>query len=251
MSPQQYVSCSDKLNGGCDGGSLVVTMGYTALNSFGGVSTLNEYPYTDYRGGTTEECLLDDKTLAVEIEEPKIAFDTTPVGNYQDRLQLVKSILVNQPVAVAMVSSCWTFQSYRRGIMTDDGKCACTDPVSSVLDHTVLLTGYDDTTDPPSFTLKNQWGTGWGEKGYFRVSQEEVGPYGLFGILGHGVIPGLVTNTTAPVEDEKQKTPLKPWAIILIIAAGCVVCWGVYKYAMTKRAENKAGEETAAPAADT
>jgi C1A family cysteine protease len=219
MSFQQYVSCNDG-NSACDGGSLVIGMGYTWLNEFGGLSTLNEYPYTDYRGKTTTECEVKEKPLAVEIKQPKIAFDVLPVMQFEDRLNLVKSVLAEQPIAMVMKSSCRTLSMYRKGILTDDGDCACLDPYCA--DHAVLMVGYDDSSDPPSFKLKNSWGKSWGEDGYFRVSQQEAGPWGLFGILGHGVVPGIVTNSTAAVEDEKQKTPLKPWAIILIVLAGFV-----------------------------
>jgi hypothetical protein len=242
MSIQQYISCNDG-NLGCDGGNLVLGMGYTWLNEFGGLATLNEYPYTDSNGDTTEECELDDKVLAVEIKDPKVAFDTLPVMQFEDRLNLVKSILAEQPISMSMKSACKTLSNYRKGIMTDDGDCVCLDPYCA--DHAVLMVGYDDTTDPPSFKLKNSWGNSWGEDGYFRVSQQETaGPYGLFGILGHGVIPGAVTNTTAQVYEEEPKERMETWAIILIIVACVVACSCLGKILMGMQGD-KSGEETA------
>ena len=95
-----------------------------------------------------------------------------------------------------------------------------------------ILTPCIDTSDPPSFKLKNSWGTMWGEDGYFRIAQTEKGRYGLFAVLAHGVIPGLAYNVTGQIADPKQDVPLKPWAIVLIVVAsiaGCMCIVGVFK----------------------
>ena len=39
--------------------------------------------------------------------------------------------------------------------------------------HAVLIVGYDDANQ--AFIVKNSWGTGWGETGYFRIAYSEVG----------------------------------------------------------------------------
>ncbi len=39
--------------------------------------------------------------------------------------------------------------------------------------HAVLIVGYDDVNQ--AFIVKNSWGTGWGETGYFRIAYSEVG----------------------------------------------------------------------------
>jgi C1A family cysteine protease len=38
--------------------------------------------------------------------------------------------------------------------------------------HAVLIVGFDDTEQ--SFKVKNSWGTGWGEAGYFRIAYSEL-----------------------------------------------------------------------------
>jgi hypothetical protein len=45
--------------------------------------------------------------------------------------------------------------------------------------HAVLVTGYDDSTQ--SFTVKNSWGAGWGEAGYFRVAYSQLSSTIMFG----------------------------------------------------------------------
>jgi PKD repeat protein len=40
--------------------------------------------------------------------------------------------------------------------------------------HAITAVGWDDTTDPPCFIVKNSWGSTWGESGYFRIAQTEL-----------------------------------------------------------------------------
>jgi len=63
-------------------------------------------------------------------------------------------------VAVAINAESFHFQFYSGGIMTY--KCG-TD-----LDHGVLVVGYGAENGKTFWKLKNSWGAGWGEKGYFR-----------------------------------------------------------------------------------
>ncbi|MFQ6092938.1 MAG: C1 family peptidase [bacterium] len=43
--------------------------------------------------------------------------------------------------------------------------------------HAIVLVGWDDTTTPPCWIVKNSWGPRWGERGYFRIRMgtNEVG----------------------------------------------------------------------------
>ncbi len=46
--------------------------------------------------------------------------------------------------------------------------------------HCVLIVGYDDTTQ--CFIVKNSWGAGWGESGYFRIAYSECTDAVTFGM---------------------------------------------------------------------
>ena len=36
------------------------------------------------------------------------------------------------------------------------------------IDHAVLMTGYGAENEIPFWNIKNSWGPGWGEKGFYR-----------------------------------------------------------------------------------
>jgi hypothetical protein len=177
LSFQQLISCDDE-NYGCNGGDLSYAMKYSVA---AGVTRLADYPFSDGDGSTAEECLLieGDTELAVVAETGKMIdyYDSMP---FAERLALFKSTLATTgPIAMVIKSSCQTISNYRSGILNDDGDCACDSP--NCIDHAILMVGYDDLSDPPSIKIKNSWGTGWGENGYFRVSQREAnGRYGEF-----------------------------------------------------------------------
>mmetsp|Transcript_62753 Transcript_62753/g.152793 ORF Transcript_62753/g.152793 Transcript_62753/m.152793 type:complete len:534 (-) Transcript_62753:156-1757(-) len=224
VSFQQFVSCN-KQNLGCDGGNLVIAALYSVLNDFDGVARLNEYEYTDYRGETTEECKVDtvDYPRAVEVSKPEVVAGFDFFGSFDDRLREFKEALAEKPVAMVIRSSCKTLSNYKKGIMTDDGDCACS--AVDCIDHAVLMVGYDDTDPTPYFKLKNSWGDDWGEGGYFRIAQTEKGRFGLFGMLAEGVVVDA-QNVTVQVYDEEQETPFDQWwVILLIVLAGvCLIC---------------------------
>jgi C1A family cysteine protease len=48
--------------------------------------------------------------------------------------------------------------------------------------HGVVIVGWDDTTTPPCWIVKNSWGSGWGELGYFRIKRgdSDIGSYAAF-----------------------------------------------------------------------
>eukprot|EP00934_Nitzschia_sp_Nitz4_P003677 Nitzschia sp. Nitz4//scaffold12_size214221//113406//114812//NITZ4_001504-RA/size214221-processed-gene-0.160-mRNA-1//-1//CDS//3329535032//3667//frame0 len=235
LSHQQFISC-DTNNYGCNGGSLVYALAYPLLFT-DGIARLVDYPYTDSGGKTTTKCNTKAEA-AVAVTEASYVVDFYDDYTFEERVDLMKTAVSKQPVAIVLKSACKLFQSYSSGILTEDEDCACTTPLCA--DHAVLLVGYDDTSSPPSWLIKNSWSDRWGEDGYVRISQaaSDIGPYGLFGMLVHGVVPDLAYNLTdggvsfSDVDDDVSADDddilnLAWWAWILIIAAIMLVAYSI------------------------
>ena len=227
LSFQQLISCN-KRNLGCGGGSTPIGVRYAIENWYGGVRSLEEYPFTDANGTTSEFCELEGDTPAPTLN---ITSAVTVAGldssvTFEKRLETFKVALMKKPISVILKSSCKLFSNYVSGVLTDDDDCACDD--SSCYDHSVLMVGYNDTAETPYFRFKNSWGTKWGEEGYFRVSQKEIasGPYGLFGIYGEGIMvdvePSLSPDSS---ELDEFKFPLPIWAMVTIAVLASICCF--------------------------
>ena len=226
VSFQQFISCDDQ-NAGCNGGDTVLAMDYALNNPFGGMTTLNEYPYTDEAGTTTESCAVSGQRLAIDLgNDGRIVTSFSNSDSFASRMTIMKSALLERPISIIMRAMCDTLSLYKAGVLTSDGDCACSS--LDCLDHAVLLVGYDDSADIPYWLIKNSWGPDWGEDGYFRVSQ--VNPtgatdsWGLFGVLAQGVVPLNAYNVTGEVPDEPQTTnSLETWQIVVVAAVGAAV----------------------------
>ena len=147
FSEQQLVDCSKaEGNQGCNGGLMDDAFTYLEKNK---IETEADYGYTA-RDGTCKY----DATKGVTGD--KSFHDVTP----KDPVAL-KTALQGGPVSVAIDAGGLNFQLYFGGIM----KHFC----GTSLDHGVLVVGYGTEGSTDYWILKNSWGAGWGEKGYFRI----------------------------------------------------------------------------------
>jgi len=163
LSFQQMISC-DKQNDGCDGGTVETAYQYAISNSFGGLTSSDEYPFVDSDGTTTSTCDLTDKSVVVKVDDPRTVIGFNQDFPFDERVTKMKKAAARQPVSISVNTNCDTFTNYAGGIITDDGNCTCSS--TSCIDHTVLLVGYNDTSNPPYWLIKNSWGTSWGEVSY-------------------------------------------------------------------------------------
>ena len=97
------------------------------------------------------------------------------------------------PVPAAVASDNSVFQFYKEGVLTSS---AC----GTGINHAILIVGYGNDTDgTPFWTIKNTWGTNWGEYGYVRIQRDlEAGSPGVCGINTYAVIPLLSQNVDLP-----------------------------------------------------
>ena len=149
LSEQQLVDCSGKYgNQGCNGGLMDNAFKYIIANK--GITTEANYPYTA-RDGTCN-------TAAA-------AKAAATISGYKDvasnNLNSLIAAVAITPISVAVEADQAAWQSYRGGTVT--GNCGTN------LDHGVLIVGYQTTSSPNYWTVKNSWGTGWGLAGYIQI----------------------------------------------------------------------------------
>jgi len=86
-------------------------------------------------------------------------------------LALKEALCRYGPLAVTLYASLPSFGGYTRGVYSGEFKTGNAvvgaDGVKRVVDHAVLLVGWDDGKQ--AWLIKNSWGLGWGEKGYMWI----------------------------------------------------------------------------------
>ena len=158
------MDCSKSLgNEGCNGGDMDLAFKFAEATA---MDTEKAYPYHAYDG----KC----NTTIQGVAKVTNYVDVTP-----NSPQALMTAVALGPVSVAIDASSDAFQDYDFGIMTDSFDCG-TD-----LDHGVLVVGYGSTGGrwpTPYWILKNSWGSGWGESGYFRVYRDMKAGPGMCGL---------------------------------------------------------------------
>jgi C1A family cysteine protease len=168
LAEQTLLSCDT--SGGCNGGSGATAARYLRDR---GATTENCQPYAT---NDTEPCNTDcDRTYAISRYQrilPVASSDPTPTS--AEMIEILKSHLASHgPLWTSMVVYD-EFYDYRSGIY------AITDtPGTRMGGHAILLIGYDDVNS--AFIVKNSWGSGWGESGFFRIAYGEVDSIVEFG----------------------------------------------------------------------
>jgi len=149
LSAQELIDCFGNDNG-CDGG-IGPEQVVKCVMRLGGIETLQTYPYIAEQGN---QC-----NFQVNLSVPSSVTGYVPItgelGIYQQA-----STASGGPVLVCVDAS--TRSSYSGGILTQ-----CGDDI----DHCVQLTGYSDYGHAnASWTLRNSWGSDWGENGYIQIA---------------------------------------------------------------------------------
>jgi C1A family cysteine protease len=163
LSEQELVDCARGVkygSMGCSGGQMEGAFKYVIAN---GQCSDASYPYTSKDSGTCQSC-----SSVVKISS---CSDVNP----SDQLSL-KAAVARQPVSVAIEADTRYFQSYSGGILTST---SC----GTNLDHGVLIVGYGTENGQKYWTVKNSWGTTWGESGYIRIARSDgTSDVGICGI---------------------------------------------------------------------
>jgi len=154
LSEQELVDC-DKYDNGCNGG--LPTNAYEAIIELGGLELERDYDYE----GDDERCHFN-KTMVKAVVKGGVTLPT-------NETQMAQWLLKNGPISIGINANAMQF--YYGGV-SHPWRFLC-NPQS--LDHGVLIVGFGIhhyplfRKDLPFWIVKNSWGTGWGEQGYYRV----------------------------------------------------------------------------------
>lgn len=164
LAEQILISCQN--SDGCSGGWPSQASAY--IKSIG-LPLETCFPYTAYDaqdGGNSVYCseaCLDWQNSTYKILD---------YGSVSFSVSAIKDALVNSGPLVTTFNVYSDFYSYNGGVYeyttgTIEGG------------HAVLIVGYDDVNQ--CFIVKNSWGSGWGEAGYFNIAYSELSSPIYFG----------------------------------------------------------------------
>ena len=175
LSEQVIVSCVS--GNDCNGGWYFDALDY--VKNYG-VSPENCYPYTATNGSCSNKCSNPDYLVKISNYTSKWGLWGEPAN-----VNNIKAQLQYGPICVAMlVPEDGTFDSYSGGVYNYNGGYI---PWAGN-GHAVLIVGYNDSEQ--YLKVKNSWGTGWGESGYFRIAYDDVTDdvkFGMYGCVASGV----------------------------------------------------------------
>lgn len=184
LSTEQILEC-DEFDTACYGGWP--SGAYKSVIESGGLASHDDYP--DRWNGLTiclanqafnESCgdgMCDDPPLTSwcdisceHTQHKKVAHITDWASLSEDEDEIAKILATHGPISVAIDASGggigflfpW-LKSYKKGV-ANPKKCT-----TDALDHAVLIVGMGEEKGQKYWTIKNSWGTSFGESGFFRL----------------------------------------------------------------------------------
>jgi len=147
LSEQDLVDC-DTIDQGCNGGLMDQAM--STVVAAGGLESEADYPYEGV-GGT---CQFSKAKVASSIS----SWECLPQS---DEKNMAAYVSAHGPLSIAINAG--PMQFYMGGVANP---LFCS---PSGLDHGVAIVGYGTEGSKDYWIIKNSWGTGWGEKGFYRI----------------------------------------------------------------------------------
>lgn len=190
LAEQILVSCSGA--GSCSGGYSASASNY--IRDYG-LPVESCFAYTATNNVCSNACA-DWQNGTATVYKVK-GWHTASTSTGSQKVQDIKNALYAYGPVVASFYVYNDFYSYRSGVYSYVSG-------SYLGAHAVLIVGYDDAQQ--AFIVKNSWGTGWGESGYFMIAYSEVGgttnfAYSAIAYDGYGDNPPPVPDPVDPTPD--------------------------------------------------
>jgi C1A family cysteine protease len=213
LSEQVLLSCSGA--GSCGGGYVNKVANFLVGTGDSGEST---FAYT----GADTACA---KAAAGWKDSAYKITSWQFVANWNNKVtpDMIKNALINSGPLPVTFNVNNDFYSYKSGVYSSVGS-------SYVGRHAVTIVGYDDAAQ--AFIVKNSWGTGWGENGYFRVAYNQL--YGAgstveFGqeVLAYGpaIKPGTVCLYSLSQTSQTTSAAAYTGSVDVTVSAGATCAW--------------------------
>ncbi|CAI2375875.1 unnamed protein product [Moneuplotes crassus] len=163
-SPQHLIDCEDYRFGasGCQGADTQAAFGYTDVKQGGGLRLDTCYPYQSGTTGKANSCK-SDKCTALDEEVRVFSSKNTHLWNDYDNVAMAKEIQEHGTIYMSM-QVYDGFMNYKSGVyIIQKGE-------RSLGGHAIRIIGWGkDETAGYYWIAANQWNTGFGEDGYFRI----------------------------------------------------------------------------------
>jgi len=150
LSEQHLLDCTHKYgNSGCNGGLEGPCFNFARDN--GGVHADSDMKYQ----GSVGTCRALGGTKYAK---------TTTYAHVGDQASITKALATVGPMAAGISAGSRSFYLYKGGVF-DDAAC------DGNIDHSVVLIGYGVANGKQFYTIKNSWGSSWGEGGFMRLAR--------------------------------------------------------------------------------
>ncbi|KAI6226804.1 hypothetical protein M3Y95_00659400 [Aphelenchoides besseyi] len=151
LSEEQALDCYSDEGYGCGGGDPLIV-----FEQLGGIESEADYSYVAENGYPTN-CTVDEKKFVAYTNGSR----ALPI---HDEELLGKILTAESPIEINIAAD--SLFDYVGGILDPQQEA---EHGAEFVNHAVLLVGFGVEKDVPYWIIKNSWGSGWAENGYFRV----------------------------------------------------------------------------------
>ena len=151
LSEQELVDCSME-NNGCSGGIMHKAMDYVIANR--GLYSEFDYKYNS-RDNDCQVMYNISRVKGSDISKYEFIIPKSP--------QDIMISLTKAPIAIGLDANNFYFRFYQSGVIDVPSN------FSKVMNHAVLLVGYDKDEKGYYWIIQNSWGTSWGEDGFCKI----------------------------------------------------------------------------------
>ncbi|KAH9422527.1 hypothetical protein DERP_003203 [Dermatophagoides pteronyssinus] len=175
LSEQELIDCAKKNGKGCNGGTAIDSFNY--MLTVDGLTDESSYPYESKDGN----CRGTKKNRAAVIDDYCVRGKYVTLNGKKEELSdediqyLIKEF---GPVySTINADDLANMKNLKKGVYKNK-KC------DKKTNHAIVIVGWDEK----AWIVKNSWGTGWGDKGFFRMKRGEnlcgINTYIIFPLVG-------------------------------------------------------------------